>query len=87
MLSVQVFDVDRGWQTKKVRARTFIADIFFEWAPEPPRYSKGYKRGDRTIAVEKPRSIWLVKTSCHDDRCINPMHFVFDAPSAYGRKK
>jgi len=87
MISVHVFDADRGWEVKKVRARTYVAEMFYEWAPEPPRYVRGYSRGDKKIAVEKPRSMWLVKCSCKDDRCINPMHFTFEAPTAMGRKK
>lgn len=71
-----------GWQNRVVRARPWIAQIFYEWdGLEDPAsgFVEGFTRSDTGIRVtfEHPRSHWQVTMACKDDRCINPAHMTF----------
>lgn len=80
LLYVRAYEEGKGWFAKKVRARPYIARIFFEWdQDEPERYIAGFMRSNgQVVAFPNPRSVWQVKMTCGDDRCVNPSHFGFE---------
>lgn len=97
-MSVKILLPKKGWVSKVVKARPFIAQIFFEWdgiESWGQNYVSGYlhhrpnKHGVyKRVQQEKPRSHWEIKMTCGDDACINPQHFKFEPiPAVQGRKR
>lgn len=81
-MRVMEFVAGVGWKNEVVRARPWIAQMFYEWdGIEDPAsgFVSGFKRADTGTEVrfEKPRSHWQVTMACKDDRCINPAHMTF----------
>ena len=79
-VNARAYEEGRGWVSKQVRARPYIAHIFFEWdQDEPDRYIAGFinSRGN-AVSFPSPRSVWQVKMTCNDLRCVNPSHFGFE---------
>lgn len=90
-IRVMEFIAGLGWRNKVVRARKWIAEIFFEWdGIEDPNggFVQGFKRHDTgtQVTIEKPRSHWEITMSCKDDRCINPSHMRFQPVSGRGKR-
>lgn len=82
LIRVMVFYERQGWKNEVVRARPWIAEIFYEWdGLEDPSagFVEGFTREDTGTRVhfEHPRSHWQVKMACKDTRCINPAHMTF----------
>lgn len=83
-ISVMHYARGKGWQAINVRARSYIARIFYEYEFEPHfkasherKFSEAHGGHTKIIHTNAFVSSWLIKTSCDDDRCVNPHHFVF----------
>lgn len=89
-IRVKEYVEGKGWRSKQVRARLYIAEMFFEWdGIEDPAHGhvSGYKhpKYGKNVVIEKPRSHWECSMTCGDPRCINPMHIGFKAAGGLER--
>lgn len=80
MCSVQVWNRNAlRWESKSVRIRPWIANIFYEWdSKEPLVQLNGYRTGSGKEVILPARSDWEVAMVCGNDACINPAHFRFE---------
>lgn len=80
MFNVMVWNRgDAKWESKLVRVRPWLAEIFFEWDPKEPLVQfNGYRSKQGKEIILPARSDWEVGLACGNDACINPAHFKFE---------